>query len=86
MCGFSQRKLRNRYKMTYVNYREQRRLREEIFKNETVPLGGWRGRWCCVFLENESLSRRVHREGKWKLHVEFKQRLSTASCPFELVV
>lgn len=43
MCGFSQRKLRNRYKMTYVNYREQRRLQKEIFKNETVPLGGGGG-------------------------------------------
>lgn len=40
MCGFSQRKLTDKYKMTYVNSREQRRLREEIFKNEAIPLRG----------------------------------------------
>lgn len=80
MCGFSQRKLTNRYKITYVNSREQRSLQEEIFKNEAIPL---RGKKYCVFLENESISRRVHREDKWKLHVKFKQRSNTANSPLE---
>ena len=66
--------------MTYVNSREQRRLREEIFKNEAIPL---REKKYCVFLENESISRRVHREDKWKLHVKFKQRSDIASSPLE---
>lgn len=86
MRGFSRRELRNRYKMTYVNCREWRRLQEEVFKNEAIP---WRGgkRWgekkYCLFLEDESISRRVHREDKWKLSLKFKQRSNAESCPLE---
>lgn len=80
MCGFSQRKLTDMYKMTYLNSREQRRLWEEIFKNEAIPL---RGKKYCVFLENESISRRVHRKDKWKLHGKFKQRSDIANSPLE---
>lgn len=65
--------------MTYVNSREQKRLWEEIFKNEAIPLRGKKK----FFLENESISRRIHRKDKWKLHVKFKQRSNRANSPSE---
>ena len=67
--------------MTYMNSREQARLREEIFKNEAIPL---RGKKYHAFLEKGSVSRRVHGEDKWKLHAKFKQRSNIASSPLEL--
>lgn len=67
--------------MTYVSSREQKRLWEEIFKNEAIPLREKKKYF--VFLENESISRRIHRKDKWKLHVKFKQRSNTANSPLE---
>lgn len=72
MRGVSRRELRNRYKMTYVNCGEWRRLQEEICKNEAIPLRGWgkeKKNKYRLFLENESIGRRVHGEDKWKLKV-----------------
>lgn len=75
MRGVSRRELRNRYKMTYVNCGEWRRLQEEICKNEAIPWRGWgkeegkKKNKYRLFLENESIGRRVHREDKWKLKV-----------------
>lgn len=45
--------------------------------------GGGEKKKYCLFLEDESISRRVHREDKWKLSLKFKQRSNAESCPLE---